>query len=55
MKIPQKGLFPGSLSKSWEFGILYKTKLVGDPETFTFGFMKLIDLMHPEDLLASQY
>ena len=26
---------------------MYKTKLVGDPETVTFGFMELFDLTQP--------
>ena len=41
-KATKRVLFPGSLYMSW--GVLYKTVLVGDPETFIFGFMQLFDL-----------
>ena len=43
---PKRGLFPG---------LLNKTKLEGDPETLTFGFMQLFDLMQPQHLRACQY
>ena len=38
-KKTNKGPFPGFLNKIKAFGDLYKTKIVGDPETLTFGFM----------------
>ena len=48
IKNPKRGLFPGSLNKSWEYantGVLHQTKLEGNPATLTFGIMQLFVLM----------
>ena len=42
------GPFPRSLNKSWDLGILYKTRLEGDHQTLNFGLMQLFDTMQPQ-------
>ena len=46
-KSPKELRFQVLLNKSWEFGVLHETKLEDHPETITFAFIQLFDLMHP--------
>ena len=51
MNIKSQGVrFQGGYIKVGNLGVLYKTELEGDPETFTFGFMQLFDKTQPRGL-----
>ena len=45
IKILKKCHFPCVLNKSWKFGVLHKTRLVDDHQTFTLGIMQLFNTM----------
>ena len=54
-KSQKEACFQACQTKVGNSGFLHKTKLEGDPETLTFGFMQLFDLMQPQHLRACQY
>ena len=55
-KVHKRGVFPGLQNKTWDFWVMYKTELEGDPETFPFGSMQLFLISgSPEDLWSFQY
>ena len=46
-KSPKEACFQVCKTKVGNSGFLHKTKLEGDPETLTFGFMQLFALTQP--------
>ena len=49
-KSSKRAVFSSLLNKTWDFGVLHKTRLKGGLKTFTFGVFKFSILCSPEEL-----